>query len=59
VLTEDALELGREGRQGGARALVEGVGLELDAQTPETLEGVFQHQQLRLDVRSGLPEGGR
>src|ERR671915_1277513 len=32
-----------------------GVGLELDAQAAESLEGMFQHQELGLDVGACLP----
>src|SRR5918993_303738 len=55
MLAEDALELRRESRKGGARTLVAGVGLELDAQAPQMLEGVLQHQELGLDVGASLP----
>ena len=38
-----------------SRALVAGVGLELDPDAAERLEGVRQHQQLRLDVDAAAP----
>src|SRR3954451_20457273 len=46
VLAVDALELGRQRRQRPPRALVLRVGLELDAATPELLEGVSQQEVL-------------
>jgi hypothetical protein len=55
VVAQDALEAGRERGQGGARALVTGVGLELDPDAIERLEGVSHHQQLRLDVGAAAP----
>ena len=38
-----------------ARALVAGVGLQLDPDAAERLEGVREHQQFRLDVDPGPP----
>ena len=55
VLAVDALELRRQRRHRAARALVARVGLQLDAEAAESLEGVLEHQQLRLDVRAGAP----
>jgi hypothetical protein len=43
----------------GARALVAGVGLELDANGAEALEGMLEQQQLRLDVDAGAPDLAR
>ncbi len=55
VLAKDALELGGERGHRGARALVASVGLELHPHTSEVLEGVAEHQELRLDVRARPP----
>ena len=52
-LAEDALEGRADARQGGPRALVESVGLELDAVRPQRLEGVGQLEELRLAVGAG------
>src|SRR5436189_3693209 len=48
VLAEDALELRRQGGEGGARAIVAGVGLELHPQESLVLERVLHQQELRL-----------
>src|SRR4029079_9960480 len=58
VPTVDTLELGGNRRQCRAGALVQRVGLELDAQAAELLERVSQEQVLRLGVRARAP-GGR
>src|SRR5829696_4492978 len=55
VVPEHPLELGRDRRQGGPRALVAGIGLELDPDAAQRLESVLEHQQLRLDVGAGPP----
>ena len=54
----DALELRRQGRHRPARALVARVRLQLDAEAAERLEGVLEHEQLRLDVDAGRPDLG-
>src|SRR5262249_55471352 len=59
VLAEDALELRRERGQRSPRALVPRIRLELDPHTAEALEGMLQHEQLRLDVGAGAPGGAR
>src|SRR5262249_54361877 len=55
VLAVDAFEPRRQGGEGGPRALVLCVGLELDADAAELLERVSHEQVLRLDVRAGSP----
>ncbi len=50
-----ALELRRQGGEAAARALVAGVGLELDPHAAERLERVLEHQQFRLDVCAAAP----
>jgi hypothetical protein len=58
VLAVDALER-RAQRSIAPRAGVGRVGLELDADAAERLEGVAELQQLGLDVGARLPRGWR
>src|SRR6478736_6598944 len=58
VLTRDALERRAHLLERGTRALVQGVGLELDAEVPLVLERVPQEEVLRLGVRV-RPPGAR
>src|SRR5690349_5091012 len=55
VLAEDALKARADSRERGPRALVARVGLELDADAAELVEGKAEHEQLRLVVRSRAP----
>src|SRR3990170_6789318 len=57
VLAMDALELRRQRRHRAAGALIAGVRLQLDPEAAEPLEGVLEHQQLRLDVHTRPPGG--
>src|SRR5438876_2788853 len=59
VIAEGAFLLGADPRDGLARALVQRVSLEFDADAAQRLEGVPQHQVFRLAVDSGaLPRAG-
>ena len=58
VLAVDALERRAHRLHRAARALVARVGLELDTAASPGLEGVAEHQELRLDVDARAP-GGR
>src|SRR4029077_17210639 len=58
VLTRDALERRAHLLERGTRALVQGVGLELDAEVPVVLGRVRQEEVLRLGVRV-RPPGAR
>src|SRR6201999_3777758 len=52
----DALELRRQGSHRAARALVAGVGLELDPDATERLEGVRHLQQFGFDIYPAAPD---
>ena len=55
MLAKDALEPGPERQDGRPRALVPRVRLELDPHGAQLVEGVGQHELLRLDVDPGPP----
>src|SRR5207247_676531 len=58
VAAQDSLLLGSNPANGGARAGVQGAGLELDTQAVPTLERTPEHQILGLGVGTGaLPLG--
>src|SRR4029079_7570260 len=58
VLAVDALERRAHRLHRAAGAVVPRVGLQLDPATAPDLEGMAQHEQLRLDVHSGAPRIG-